>query len=257
MPGRKLYHRGRLIRSHDIGALSALGESVVSVCKKPIVGIISTGNELIPFDERPAGGQIRDVNSNMLEAAVTAAGGEARLFGIVPDDESALISSLKEITDCDLILISGGSSAGAKDVTMNVINKLGKTLIHGIAMKPGKPTIIGEINGKPVFGLPGHPVAAYFVFEIFVYPLICRWLGIAPERQTLEASLSSRIPSNHGREEYISVKLEQGEDGLVAVPVIGKSGLITLMSDTDGYIVVPRDCEGLKEGDSVSVSLYL
>jgi len=259
-PGRKLYHKGHLIKPHDIGALSALGESVVKVCKRPIAGIISTGNELIPFDERPAGGQIRDVNSNMLEAAAIAAGCEPLLMGIIPDEESALIAALKEADECDLILISGGSSAGNKDVTLRVIEKLGRSLIHGIAMKPGKPTIVGEIeaksSGKPVFGLPGHPVAAYFIFEVFVYPLICRWFGTSPERRTLEASLDSQIPSNHGRAEFIAVKLEQGEEGLVAIPVIGKSGLITQMSGSDGYIAIPRDCEGLKQGSKVTVNLY-
>jgi molybdopterin molybdotransferase len=208
----------------------------------------------------------------MLEAAVTAAGCEARGFGIVPDEESALISSLKETEACDLILISGGSSAGTKDITLNVINSLGKTLIHGIAIKPGKPTIIGEIGevdeegeisevsgksgGKPVFGLPGHPVAVWFVFEIFVYPLLCSWLGATPEYRTIQAKLSAAIPSNHGREEYLAVRLEQTKDGILVIPVRGKSGLITLMSDSDGYIVVPRDCEGLKEGSPVNVNLY-
>jgi len=254
--GRRLYKAGHRILTHDIGAFSALGETTVRVYKKPAVAIISTGNELVPVDERPGGGQVRDVNSGLLAAAVEAAGGESRLFGICHDDENALISMLKEAASCDLILISGGSSAGTKDITLNVVNKLGESYIHGIAMKPGKPTIIGEIGGKPVFGLPGHPVAAYFVFEIFLYPLICSMQGVVPRRRAMTATLSEAIPSNHGRAEYVAVRLERAGEGLSAVPVRGKSGLITLLAETDGYIAVPRDCEGYHQGDQVTVNLY-
>jgi len=254
--GKRLYNANHRVMAHDIGALSALGETVVRVYKKPSAAIISTGNELIPCSERPGGGQVRDVNSGMLSAAVEAAGGEARFFGISPDDEGALIKLLQEASSCDLIIVSGGSSAGTRDIVVDVVNSLGETFVHGIAMKPGKPTIIGEIEGKPVFGLPGHPVAAYFVFEIFIYPLICSMQGISPRRRALSAELSSAIPSNHGRAEYVPVRLEHTENGLSAIPIRGKSGLITLLAETDGYVEVSRDCEGYQSGASVTVNLY-
>ena len=254
--GKRLYTAGRRIAAHDIGALSALGRAAVRVYQKPSVAIISTGDELVPFDHTPMSGQIRDVNSGMLAAAAEASGAEARVFGIVPDDEDKLVSALQEASSCDLILISGGSSAGERDMTLDVVNKLGDSFIHGIAMKPGKPTIIGETFGKPVFGLPGHPVAAYFVFEIFIYPLICSMQGVAPTQRTLEAELSSAIPSNHGRAEYIAVRLEETENGLSAIPIRGKSGLITLLSDAEGYVEVPRDREGFHEGARIIVNLF-
>ena len=250
--GQRLYTAGHRIAAHDIGALAALGRAAVRVYQKPSVAIISTGDELVPFDRAPQRGQVRDVNSGMLAAAAEASGAEAEVFGIVPDDEDVLVSLLKEARSCDLILISGGSSAGERDITLDVVNRLGESFIHGIAMKPGKPTIIGEIFGKPVFGLPGHPVAAYFVFEIFIYPLICSITGRAPERRTIEAELSQAIPSNHGRAEYLAVKLEEK----VAVPIRGKSGLITLLADADGYVEVPRDCEGYHQGAIVTVNLF-
>ena len=254
--GTRLYTAGHRIVPHDIGALSALGRASVRVYKKPSVAIISTGDELVPFEECPGSGQVRDVNSGMLAAAAEASGAEARVFGIVPDDEDMLVSLIEEARSCDLILVSGGSSAGERDITLDVVNKLGESFIHGIAMKPGKPTIIGEAFGKPVFGLPGHPVAAFFVFELFIYPLICSMQGRAPGRRTLEAELSSAIPSNHGRAEYVAVKLEEGEKGLSAIPIRGKSGLITLLADTGGYVEVPRDCEGYHYGALVTIYLY-
>jgi len=250
--GQRLYTAGHRIAAHDIGALAALGRAAVRVYQKPSVAIISTGDELVPFDRAPQRGQVRDVNSGMLAAAAEASGAEAEVFGIVPDDEDVLVSLLKEARSCDLILISGGSSAGERDITLDVVNRLGESFIHGIAMKPGKPTIIGEIFGKPVFGLPGHPVAAYFVFELFVYPLICSITGRVPERRTLEAELSQAIPSNHGRAEYVAVKLEEE----VAIPIRGKSGLITLLADADGYVEVPRGREGYHQGAIVTVNLF-
>ena len=256
VPGKKLYADGHCLRPHDIGALSALGQTSVPVYKKPSVGIISTGNELVPANEVPGGGQMRDVNSGMLEAAVTAAGGEARLFGISPDDEESLARLLEQAGGCDLILLSGGSSAGAKDIALAVIGRLGETFVHGIAIKPGKPTIIGKIGGAPVFCLPGHPVAAYYVFTRFVYPLIRSMQGSGAPRRELKASLGAALPSNHGREEFVPVSLTYTGNAAIAAPVRGKSGLITLLSGTQGYVIIPRDCEGLAQNEAVTVYLY-
>ena len=255
-PGKKLYANGHCLRPHDIGALSALGHTSVPVYKRPSVAIISTGNELVPADAVPGCGQMRDVNSNMLEAATVAAGGEARSLGIAPDDEGALARRLKQAEGSDLILLSGGSSAGAKDIALAVIDKLGKTWVHGIAIKPGKPTIIGEIGGAPVFCLPGHPVAAYYVFTRFVDPLVRSMQGSKAQRRELRATLGAALPSNHGREEFVPVRLTHSGNAVEAAPVRGKSGLITLLANTQGFIIIPRDCEGIAPGETVTVYLY-
>ena len=244
---------GTILTPHDIGILSALGCTEVDVQKKPVVGIISTGDELIPPSNIPEKGQVRDINSPMLNAAATRFGAEVKEFGIIKDDENALRKVvLTAANTCDIILLSGGSSAGTRDLTARVLETEGELLLHGIAMKPGKPTILGSINEKPVFGLPGHPVAAYMVTELFVRPLIAMMMGAKIKHLTTTAKLSEAISSNHGREEYIAVRLFEDK----AHPAKGKSGLITSLAGVDGYICVPRDCEGLAEETEVVVTYF-
>jgi molybdopterin molybdotransferase len=256
-PGDTLLRSGCLLEAHHIGALAALGVTQIRVRKKPVVGIISTGDELVGCSEKPNKGQIRDVNTMLLAAFVTQAGGISLSYGILRDDEALLNAAvLKAVSECDAVLISGGSSVGAKDATARVIERHGSILLHGIAMKPGKPTILGDVGKKPVFGLPGHPVAAYFVSQLFVRPLISRLLGSQQSSRTVTALLGSAISSNHGRAEYIGVRLESASEAPVAHPVHGKSGLITILSGTDGYICIPRDCEGLKRNSAIQVTLW-
>ena len=150
------------------------------------------------------------------------------------------------------MLLSGGSSAGVKDVAVDILAGLGEVFFHGLAMKPGKPTIAGRIGTTPVFALPGHPVAAYFVFQALVRPLLLAMQGSEEPRRTVSAVLEQAIPSNHGRAEYVAVRLKDG----LASPVRGKSGLITLLADSQGYLIVPGDCEGLPKGAQVEVWLY-
>ena len=270
-PGDRILAEGAVIGSHDIGLLSALGVGSVGVRPKPLVGIISTGDELVKPSETPRPGQVRDVNAPMLKALMEQSGAEAVSYGIVRDDERALRNAVATAAaQCDVVLISGGSSAGMRDLTARVIGNLGEMLLHGVAMKPGKPTILGDIGGKAVFGLPGHPAAAWFVAELFVRPLTARLAGVVSTRRTVTACLSEAISSNHGREEYVAVQftihnvrnnaecgMQNAElSGWLVRPVRSKSGLISGLTRADGYICIPRDSEGLHKDTLVSVVLF-
>ena len=193
----------------------------------------------------------------MLAALAADAGADVRSFGILKDDENLLGKTLDAaLSECDLVLLSGGSSVGIKDAALRVIESRGEVLLHGIAMKPGKPTIIGRIGGKPVFGLPGHPVAAFFVSDLFVRPLIGRLMGRSVRIRTVPARITEAVSANHGRAQYMGVFLSGSEDSLSAVPVRSKSGLITAQAGSDGYFCIPRDCEGVPAGAEIRVKLY-
>ena len=255
-PGKTVIRAGRVLRAEDIGALAALGICGVKLKKRPVVGIISTGDELVPVSQRPEAGQVRDVNSDMLAASVELFGAEARCFGIVRDGYMKLREAIMEHLDnCDVLLISGGSSVGQMDSTCAVIEELGTLLLHGIAMKPGKPTIIGKIGSKPVIGLPGHPAAAFFVTDIFVKELIAVMLGIKPRIFSVSARLTEAVSANHGRAQYLGVVLSEAGGKLYARPVRSKSGLISSLAGCDGYFCIPRDSEGCAKGDEITVFL--
>ena len=256
-PGDTVLSRGRKLTASDIGSLAAMGVAEVRVSRRPAVGIISTGDELVPIEETPGEGQIRDVNSAMLSALVRDAGAEPVSFGILNDDEALLGRTLDEaLSRCDMVLISGGSSVGMKDATCRVMDDRGEVLFHGIAMKPGKPTILGRVGGRPVFGLPGHPVAAFFVSELFVRPLIARLMGREVRERTVPARLAEAVSANHGRAQYMGVFLSGEEGSLTAVPIHSKSGLITSLAGSDGFFCIPRDCEGVPAGETVQVRIY-
>ena len=267
-PGKLVLKKSTRLTAKNIGALAAMGKTELLVYKRPIVGIISTGDEIIAIDETPNGAQVRDVNTHMLSSAIKASGGEPLAFGIVRDDEADLSSAVKNaLTLCDVLLISGGSSAGEKDMTAKIIGDLGKVMVHGIAIKPGKPTIIGAIENKPVFGLPGHPVSAYFIFYLLVRQVICALNNTNPALFSRRGILGVNIPSNHGREEYLPVVFTNKADEIFSLcvssekpqtvlPAPLKSGLITLLSEADGFIRIDRDCEGLMKDDEVEVYLF-
>ena len=252
--GQKVLKRGCQIQPKDIGALAAMGVCRVPVFKKPKVAVLSTGNEIVSAETKCLSvGQMRDVNGPMLASAVASAGGEPLYFGIVKDEPELLKKALIEASSAaDMVRISGGSSVGARDAAALVLGELGKLLFHGLALKPGKPTLAAELGGKPVLGLPGHPVAAYFIFSLLVRPLLFSMLCAESQPRTLAAVCQTAIPSSHGREECVAVRCENG----VAVPVIGKSGLITTLAGADGYIRIPRDAEGIARGESVTVYLF-
>jgi len=256
-PGKLVLEAGRKLKAQDIGTLAAMGYADVKVSGKLTVGIISTGDELVPVEEVPGQGQVRNVNSALLRAAAEGYGVSARDFGIVPDEESLLLETVKTAAAaCDLVLLSGGSSVGTKDAASRVIASLGEILFHGIAIKPGKPTIFGKIGGKAVIGLPGHPAAAFFVTHLFVRPLLARLQGIRYEDYQVRAKLTETVGANHGRAQYTGVHLEQNGEEVLAHPIRGKSGLITALAGSDGYFCIPRDCEGVAAGETILVTLY-
>ena len=256
-PGKKVLFAGRKLNAQDIGSLAALGITKIPVRKKLKVAILSTGDELVAPEETPKAGQVRDVNSALLSALIVQSGAVPVCFGIISDDEILLNDTVKKASEeCDLVLISGGSSVGAKDATCRIIESQGEILFHGIAMKPGKPTIFGEINHKPVIGLPGHPVAAYFITHLFVRPLMAKLSGQTLRCFEASAKLSESVEANHGRAQYTGVFLEKRGSELIAHPIRGKSGLITTLAGSDGYFCIPRDCEGLPAGTFVQVTLY-
>ena len=254
VPGKVILKAGRILKPQDIGALAAIGRTQIPVFQKPRVGIISTGDELVPAEEKPGPGQVRDVNTPMLAAALRSFGAEAVNYGIVVDDEQLLQAKTElALRECDAVLLSGGSSAGVMDATCRIIERLGRLLLHGVAMKPGKPTILGKAGSKPLVGLPGHPVAAYFVTELFVLPLLARLENRNTHRYPVMAQLSENLGANHGRAQINGCRLEKVAGKLIASPIHSKSGLITQLAGADGYLMIDRDCEGLPKAAEVSV----
>lgn len=257
--GDALLTSGTKLEPRHIGVLAALGVSEVSVFKRPSVAVISTGDELVDVTESPKGAQVRDINSYTISTALMELGCDVKKIGIVVDDLPLLESKIADaVSTCDMVIVSGGSSVGVKDATFKVYDKLGEVLFHGIAIKPGKPTILANISGKPCFGLPGHPLAAYYIFHLFVSPLVSSMAGITGDKvsDTKNATLSLSVPCNHGREECVGIKLVEKDDKTVAEPVYAKSGLISNLSESDGFIRIPRDCEGLSQGQEVEVELF-
>ena len=255
-PGKVILEKGRVLSSQDIGALAAIGRVEVSVAKKLTVGVISTGDELVPPEVTPGPGQVRDVNSPMLEAMLTAFGAKVINYGIVADDEALLRQTVtKAVHECDAVLLSGGSSVGVKDAACRIIESMGSLLLHGIAIKPGKPTILGKAGNKPLVGLPGHPVAAYFITKLFVLPLLSKLTGRKQESYTTTAKVTENIGANHGRAQYQCCRLERKDGELYAIPIRGKSGLITTLAGADGYFCIDRDCEGLPKFAEIQVTI--
>ena len=251
--GAALLAAGTRILPAHIGALAAAGVTRAEVYAKPRAGVLSTGAEIVDAALSPPPGKVRDVNTHLLCALLEAYGCETVPLGIAPDDEAALTGTLRDAAArFDLVVLSGGSSAGEKDLTAKVIAALGEVLAHGVAMKPGKPTVIGKIGDTPVFGLPGHPAACYFVAEAVVRPCVEGMAGAPLPRRTAAARLTENVSSNHGREEFLCVRLQNGE----ATPVYGKSGAVSQLAFSQGYICIPRDAEGLPAGAEVNVTLF-
>jgi molybdopterin molybdotransferase len=252
------------MRPQDIGVLSGLGIIDIWVYEQPKVSIISTGDEIVPPDKPVRPGQVRDINAYNLAGLLLDAGAIPLFQGIFSDDYEIIRDIVeKSIEDSNIVLISGGSSVGTKDVTARVIDDLGKpgVLFHGVSLKPGKPTIGGIINNIPVFGLPGHPAAVSVCFEIFIRPIVKTFSGISKERLNIEkrvikARIARNISSSPGREEHIGVSLEEREGEIWAIPILGKSGLITTLIKADGTAVIPLRKLGVEEGEIVEVRLF-
>jgi molybdopterin molybdotransferase len=248
------------IRDVEVGGLLALGIVEIQVLKKPIVGIISSGDEVIPPDRAIKAGQVRDVNTYTLSGLVRKLGGDPLPYGILPDREEALRKALSELKPhCDLILITAGSSVSARDYTARVIQQMGEpgVLVHGINTRPGKPTIFAVCDGIPIIGLPGNPMSAYVIALHFVKPILYSLQGlttaeIAPQ---LEAVLTVNLNSAAGREDWIPVRLIHDQQGIRADPVFGKSNMIFALARADGLVCIPAAATGLAAGEKVLVEL--
>lgn len=252
---------GHRLRPQDLGGLLALGIIELTAVRQPRVGILATGDELIPPDHSPTPGQVRDINSYTTAAMVQRAGGLPLLGGIVTDDLATLqLAAVDLLAQCDMLVLSAGSSVSIRDMTAQVIDSLGKpgVLLHGVATRPGKPTIVGAVDGKPVLGLPGNPVSAMVQFDMFGVPAIYRLQGMKerPRQGLVWARLSQNIASESGREDYVPARLEDGPDGLTATPVFGKSNLIYTLVNADGLLKVPLNKGGLLTGEWVEVRLF-
>jgi molybdopterin molybdotransferase len=251
--------RGTRVRPQEAGLAAALGLDRLQVFKRPRVAIISTGDEVVPVTEAPGPGKIRDINSYTLAGLVSEAGAVPCSYGIVKDDEHQLFETCqKAVTECDMVLISGGSSVGVRDFTVDVLSKLADTelLAHGISISPGKPTILARSGNKPVWGLPGHVVSAMVVFQVVVLPFLNRLQGLAKAgepRLTLPARLTRNIASAQGRSDFIRVSLKRDDTGLLAEPVLGKSGLIRTMVLAHGLVEIGENVEGLEKGTLVEI----
>ena len=259
--GEEVIPTGRRIRAAEIGGLMALGFTQVSVVRKPRVGILSSGDEVIPPDQRPLPGQVRDINSYTLAAVVEQVGGEAVHYGIIADTHAAMLKTARQAhAECDVVVITAGSSVSVRDLTATIIDELGQpgVLVHGVNIRPGKPTILGVCDGKPVIGLPGNPVSALVNVEMFVAPVVKSLLGEKLERPkpAVSAILMVNLASESGREEWVPVCLSAVENGWQADPVFGKSNLIFTLARADGLVRVDPDANGLAAGEIVEVLLF-
>jgi len=254
--GDPILRRGQQLRPQDIGGLVALGITRVCVARRLRVGIVSGGDELVDPLHEPGPGQIRDINSYTLAALVRRAGHEPCLAGIVPDEYTALEAAARQaLASSDVVILSAGSSVSTRDMTATVIESLGSpgVLVHGVSLKPGKPTILAMCEGKAVFGLPGNPVSCMVTFDLFVAPTLAHLSGAdTTPRRTVTARLARNIASATGREDYIQVRLEDG----AAIPVFGKSNLIFTLIRADGMLKIPLDVGGLAAGAQVEVVLF-
>ena len=262
--GERVLTMGHRLRPQDIGVLAGLGITKTWVYEKPKVSIISTGDEIVPVDEPIKPGQVRDMNSYNLSGLILNTGGIPVKKGIFSDKYDSIRNVVEEsLRNSDMILITGGSSVGTKDMTAGVINEMGKpgVLFHGVSVKPGKPLIGGVVGDIPIFGLPGHPAAVLVCFQIFVKPVMENLSGLKGDRfdkgrKTVKARIAKNISSGPGREEHIGVALEERDGELWAMPVLGKSGLITTLIKADGTAVIPLRKFGVKEGEIVEVTLF-
>lgn len=257
--GTRIISKGRKIKAQDIGALAAVGITEIEVLERIKAAIISTGDEIVDPACDVEFGKIRDINTYALASAVQSLGGIVTYKAVVKDDFTLLRENIKSLLDNNhMVMISGGSSVGTKDVTAEVIDTLGDpgVFTHGVAVKPGKPTIIGKIGNTAMFGLPGHPVSAMIIFKLFVEYLIFTLTGQkAVEELGIHAIAHANIPSAPGKETYQMVAVEENKDGYIAKPIHGKSGAISLLTKAQGFIKISANREGVKKGDKVKVIL--
>jgi len=251
--GKLLLRRGTRLGFKETALLSAVGLAEVPVFRKPKVAVISTGNELVLPGEELKPGRIYDINGRAIVDAVRELGGEAVFLGIARDNRESLRTLIaKGVECCDMVILSGGASGGIRDLTSSIIEELGEVKIHGIAIQPGKPTIIGLINGKPVFGLPGYPTSCLTNFTLLVAPFLRKLIGRESEIRKVKKKLAHKVFSVKGRRQFLPVRI----DGEKAVPILKGSGAVTSFIEADGFIEVPENVEILEAGEEVEVTFF-
>lgn len=261
LEGQEVIPAGTRLRPAEIGGLMALGITKLTVAKRPIIGIISSGDEVVPPESDLDPGQVRDVNAYTLSALIEQVGGIPRRYGIIPDSESTLRTcAANALGECDAVVITAGSSASTRDLTAKVIDSLGEpgVLVHGVNVRPGKPTILAVCDKKVMIGLPGNPVSALVIASLFVTPVVEVLLGLrrTVPRPSVSAHLTLNLASKTGREDWVPVQLVSGPEGLQAEPIFGKSNLIFTLARADGLVRIPADATGLAIGEAVDV-IYL
>lgn len=256
--GDLVLRNGEELKSTQIAILASLGITEVRVYRKIEVGILSTGDEIVSPYDVPELGKVRDINGYLLKSLFLGLGAKVRYAGIARDDVLDLKEKLESILNCDLICVSGGSSKGERDLIVDVIGGLGgKLFFHGVSIRPGKPFFFSIIHGKPLFGLPGHPLSMWLVTQRFVLPLFYKIQGRnEKEPRFIFGRLLRSVPSSYGIEEYINVKVNMEEDDISIEPLFAKSGMISVLLSSTGYIVIDEKLEGLEKGEKVKAFLY-
>jgi len=262
--GELVFPRGRRLRPHDIGALTGVGISSIPVYQRPRVALISTGDEIVDADTEPLPGQVRNINQHSLAGLIEECGGELKDWGVIRDDRSELTAAIGAALQWgDLVLLSGGSSMGAKDIALETILSFpdSEFIFHGISIAPGKPTIFAKACGKPILGLPGYPVSALVIFDLFAASLIRRLGGEEVDdlqrfSKSVRATLKTNIASQIGREDYVRVTLERESNRYVATPLPSKSGAIFTLVKADGMVRIEMNQDGLERDEEVEVILF-
>lgn len=251
--GSRVLARGQVLTPAKLGALAAIGRERVTVFARPRVALLVTGDEVVPPGSRLRPGQVYDINSHTMAAAVREAGGEPVVLGRVPDRLDLLQDALAAAAEEDLVVFSGGSSVGEKDLVIDAMRALGDLLFHGIAIKPGRPTVLGRVRGHAVLGMPGNPTSCLSNCYVILAPMLRRMARLpSPAGRVLELPLAAAIRSPRGRVEVHTVRIVRGR----AVPAFKESGAITSMAHADGYIVIPADVDRVEAGESVRVTLF-
>lgn len=255
--GEMLLPSGSLITAPAVGAMLAAGVLNIRVNRRPLVGIIPTGDEIVPPTQNPKSGDIVEFNSSIFSGMLSGWGADSKVFPIVPDDLDKIVEALRSALEtCDAVIINAGSSAGREDYTAAAVMEVGRVIIHGIAMKPGKPAILGKSGGKPVIGVPGYPVSGIIVMNELFRPVLCRCFGCPePAYEYAEAVLSSRIVSGLKYREFVRVRLGYSGKKLIAAPLSRGAGVVTSFMRADGILDIPQSSEGIEAGETVRVRL--
>jgi len=259
-----VFAQGRRLRAHDLGALTGVGISSVAVYRRPRIALISTGDEIVDADTDPRPGQVRNINQHSLAGLIEEVGGELKDWGVIRDDRESLTQAIGAALDWgDAVMLSGGSSMGAKDIALETILSFAGSefIFHGISVAPGKPTIFARACGKPILGLPGYPVSALVIFDLFGAPMLRRLGGESRDAlqrftRTVRAKLKTNVASQIGREDYVRVVMEADGASFVAIPLPSKSGAIFTLVKADGMVRIGMNQDGLEQGEEVDVILF-